>query len=189
MSTESPGVGEVSADGQFRWDGEQWAPLARGHREPTSWTVPLQRAVAAMLTVSALSSIVVNALFLNQAGEERASRATNPNFAADQVQSAAQLAVAITWVTIAILAVLMLVLAAASLRGWRWAFWADLVVLAFASLGVLTNALALTNPAAPPLPQGATVYGLLLSAAALALLAWSIVAAARFGPWAMKRPG
>jgi hypothetical protein len=189
MSTESPQVGQVSADGQFSWDGEQWAPLARGHREATSWTVPLQRAAAGLLVVSALSSVVVNALFLNQAGEERATRATNPTFAADQVQSAAQLGLAITWVTIAILGVLMLVLALASLRGWRWAFWADLVVLAFASLGVLTNAFALTNPAAQPLPPAATAYGLLLSAAALSLLIWFILAATRFGPWAMKRPG
>ena len=26
--------GQISADGQFRWDGQQWVPLAAGYREP-----------------------------------------------------------------------------------------------------------------------------------------------------------
>src|SRR5260370_39461543 len=32
--------GQISADGQFRWDGQEWVPLAAGYREPTSWTRP-----------------------------------------------------------------------------------------------------------------------------------------------------
>src|SRR2546425_7425105 len=128
MSAERPAVGEVSADGQFTWDGDQWAPLARGHREPTSWTVRLRRAVAAFFLVNGMWQVFSNALFVTPTAEARMVRATNPALADDQVRSAAQLGMAVGWVVVAILAVVMVALAVSSLRGWRWAFWVDLVV-------------------------------------------------------------
>jgi hypothetical protein len=189
MSTESPRVGEISADGQFSWDGQQWAPLARGRREPTSWTVPLQRTVAAFFAVNAVWSILATALFVSQAAAERSVRAANPTLGEDQVRAAAQLASTVGWITVVVLALLMLALAVCSLRGWRWVFWVDLVLVAFGSIGVIMNSLALGSPSTQTLPPAAIAVGLLLSVAALALVVWLIVAAARYGPWAMKRPG
>jgi hypothetical protein len=187
MSTESPQVGDISPDGQLRWDGVQWTLLARGHREPTSWTLPLRRTVAAYLAVWGIETIVTAALYLSVSTAERSLRAASPQMPADQVHSAAELSYAVALVVAAVVAVALLGLAAGSFIGWRWVFWVDLVVLALNSIGVLTNALALTSRATQTLPPAVIGLNLLLSVASLAVLVWLIVAAARFGPWAMRR--
>lgn len=189
MSTKSPQTGELSADGQFRWDGEQWAPVARGHREPTSWTVPMQRITAAYLLVSPLVALVTNVLFETRAAVERSVRASSPQLSSDQVQASVAIGYAFGWALVGVLVVGGVVLAVASYRGWRWAFWADLVVLVVGAIQVITNSLALQSSAAQILPPGAVAVELLLSLIALALLVWFIVAAVRYGPWAMRRPG
>lgn len=189
MNAQGPQVGEISRDGQFRWDGAQWAPLARGHREPTSWTVPLRRISAAYLLLSALTALVTNVLFETRAAIERSVRASSPRLTDDQVQASVSIGYAFAWVVVAIVVVGAVVLAAASYRGWRWAFWVDLVVLAIGSIQVVTNAIALTSSTTSILPPAAIGVDLVLSVMALALLVWFIVAAARFGPWAMRRPG
>ena len=189
MSTESPQVGDISADGQLRWNGAEWTPLGRGHREPTSWTLPLRRTAAAFLVVYAVAGLLTNVLFVTEPALERTLRATNPQLTEDEVRSAATLGYTLGWITVGIIAVVVLVLAAGSLRGWRWTFWVDLGALALISIGVITNVLALANPAVQTLPPGAIAVNLLISLAALGLLAWFIVVAARFGPWAMRRPG
>jgi hypothetical protein len=189
MSTESPQVGDVSTDGQFRWDGLAWTPLARGHREPTSWTLPLRWVATAYLVLTALVQLVTNVLFVTQAAIERSIRAQSPQLSEDQVQSSAALGFTLGWALVAVIVVLSVVLAVGSYRGWRWVFWVDLVVLAIGSIEVATNAFALASPATQTLPQGVVVFDLVLSVVALGLLIWFIVAAARFGPWAMRRPG
>ena len=189
MSTESPQVGEISADGQFRWDGAEWTPLARGHREPTSWTLPLRRVAAAFLAVYAVAGLLTNVLFVTEPALERTLRASSPQLTQDQVRSAATLGYTLGWITVGIITVIVLVLAFGSLRGWRWAFWVDLAALALISIGVITNVFALASPAVQTLPQGAIAFNLLFSVVALGMLVWLIVAAARFGPWAMRRPG
>ena len=161
--------------------------LAVGIRQPTSWTLPLQRVTAAFLSVSILWSLLSGVLFVSQASVARSLRASNPNLTADQVQSAASLGYTTGWVTVGIVAVLYAVLIAGSLRGWRWAFWITLVALAIGSIGVLTNSLALTDTAAQTQPAPATAVSLVLSAVSLAMTTWFIAAAVRFGPWAMRR--
>ena len=64
----------------------------------------------------------------------------------------------------------------------------SLWALALGSIGVVTNLFALTSVATQAQPAGAIVIGLVLSLGSLALLIWFIVAATRFGPWAMRRP-
>src|SRR6267378_7388608 len=61
----SAAVGQVSADGQFRWDGQQWVPIPRGAREPTPWTRPMQLATAGFFAVQALLSILTSAVYIN----------------------------------------------------------------------------------------------------------------------------
>ncbi|MBJ7615053.1 MAG: hypothetical protein JF924_22420, partial [Candidatus Dormibacteraeota bacterium] len=91
MSTSSPQAGQISPDGQFRWDGQQWVPLAAGYREPTSWTRPLRLVVAAYLIVSVIYSIAGAALYLNAASIERAIRSSGSSVPADQLQQAVQI--------------------------------------------------------------------------------------------------
>jgi hypothetical protein len=188
MSTESPQVGETSADGQFRWDGREWAPLARGQREPTSWTQPLQLGSAVYLVIAALVLLVTNALYVTEPALERTMRITSPGLSDDQIQASASLGFTLGWVLVAVLAIGGAVLAYGSYRGWRWVFWADMVALAIGALQAISNGLALTSPSTQTLPQPAIVIDLVLSLIALALLVWFVVAAVRYGPWAMRRP-
>jgi hypothetical protein len=189
MSGQSPQLGDISTDGMFQWDGREWAPFARAHREPTSWTRPLQLVTAGYLVLDAVQSIVTTALFLDVAAVERASRAQNPALTPDQLHAAANLAIGFGWATVIALTLVRLALAAGSVRGWRWSFWVTLVWLALGSIGVATNLVALANPNVQTVPAGATAVSLLFSAGSLALLAWFVAAAVRYGPWAMRRPG
>ena len=189
MTTQTPKVGDVSADGAFRWDGSEWALLARGQREATPWTLPMQRIVAGFFVVYAAISLVTNLLFVTEAALERTLRASGTQLDPDQVRSAASLGYVLGWITLAIIAVAVLALAAGSVRGLRWVFWLDLVALALISIGLVTNTLALAGSAAQTLPPAVIAFDLLVSLVALGLLVWGVVAAVRFGPWAMRRPG
>src|SRR5260370_35436956 len=68
-------AGEVSADGQFRWDGQQWVPLPTNYREPTSWTRPMQLITAALFAISAISGVVITIAFVNHDSVLRAIHA------------------------------------------------------------------------------------------------------------------
>ena len=61
----APMAGQVSADGQFRWDGSQWVPIPRGTREPTPWTRPMQMAVAAYFVLTTMFSVLSTLIFIN----------------------------------------------------------------------------------------------------------------------------
>ncbi|HKA12883.1 MAG TPA: hypothetical protein VKI99_20675 [Candidatus Dormibacteraeota bacterium] len=186
--SERPQVGQISPDGLFRWDGQDWMPLARGYREPTSWTLPLQRAAAAYMVLAAIEQLVSTALYTNAASIEKATRARQPSLSDDQVQTAVQLGVALGWATVIVLSGIMVLLAVGSLLRWRWAFWVVLVWLALSGIGVATGAAALTSNEVQAQPKGSIAVGLVFAVAALALLVWFIVAAARYGPWAMRKP-
>ena len=179
----------MSPDGQFKWDGERWAPLERGYREPTSWTRPLQLVTAAYLVLGVLYSMITTALFLNTATIERTVRASGTGLSGEQVQQAVNFSVGIVWVVVAVLAVISLLLAAGSFLGWRWAFWVTLVWLGLNSVGILSNLNAIVHAENQPLPVGVLVGSLILSAIALAIFAWCLTAAIRYGPWAMRKPG
>src|SRR2546422_8085785 len=75
QSSGTPAVGQVSADGQFQWDGQKWAPIPKGHREPTSWTRPLQLASAALFAVSAIGTVATVLLYVNHDSVLKAIRA------------------------------------------------------------------------------------------------------------------
>src|SRR3979411_1877083 len=62
----SASVGQVSADGQFRWDGQQWVPIPPGTRVPTPWTRPMQLASAALFAFEAVYSVATSLLFINK---------------------------------------------------------------------------------------------------------------------------
>jgi hypothetical protein len=189
MSATSPEAGQVSPDGQFRWDGQQWVPLAANYREPTAWTRPLQLVTAAYLVIGLVYSVVTTALFLTAANMERVLRASNANLGGDQVSQAVNLSILAAWAVVIVLAVVSLLLAVGSFLGWRWVFWVALVWLALNSVGVLSNLNALANSGTQVEPAAVVVGSLLLSLVALGLFIWFVVALARYGPWAMRKPG
>jgi len=163
--------------------------LARGRREATSWTVPLRRASAAFMVVYALAQLLTNTVLVTESALERTLRASNSLLTPDEVHATATLDYTVSLVLVVIITAALAVLAMGSLRGWRWAFWVDLVALALVSVTVLTNALALASPAVQALPPAAIMVNLVIAVVALGLLVWFIAAAARYGPWAMRRTG
>jgi hypothetical protein len=168
---------------------EEAAAARRGRREPTSWTMPLRLTAAGYLVLTTLYSVVTTALYVNAPALERVQRVQHAGLSEDQLRDSANLGVSLGWAVVVVLGVLALLLAAGSYLGWRWAFWADLLWLVLSSFLVLTNAVALANPEAQTMPPGAIVVSLVLAAAAFVLLLWFVLAALRYGPWAMRRPG
>ena len=170
-------------------NGEQANPAAAARKrwEPTAWTRPLRYAAVIYLGVAVLQWLLTSALFLNTGNQERATRAQNPNLTADQLQAAASFAIRLGWLATVVIVILMLGLAVGSLGGWRWAFWCVLGWMALSSIGVITNTLALMDPASVAEPPGAVAFSLAWAAAALVLGACCVLAALIYGPWAMRR--
>jgi hypothetical protein len=185
MSTEDPQTGPVSAD-TIRWPGPEETAVARGRREPTSWTRPMRLTVACYLAGTALVDIVTNAIAVSVSSLEAAVRSASPGLSADEVHAQATVAYAVGWVFVVAVAAVYAVVAAGSFRGWRWAFWTSLVVLALRSIDVVTSPLALLNPSSRT-PGWVSGLNLALAVIALALLVGLVIAAVRIGPWAMRR--
>lgn len=186
----APVVGQVSADGQFRWDGVQWEPIPRGAREPTSWTRPMQLAAAALLAVEAVVTVVADVLFYNHDAVKRALEAQGTPIPANTTED--QL-IGITIGFAIALAVFFGLLelfgAVAAYLGWRWAFWYVLVLMGLGSIAALFGLYGLARTSSSPLPVAAIVVEELLALAAIPLFVWMLIGAITRGPWAMKRVG
>jgi hypothetical protein len=183
-------AGQISADGQFRWDGQQWVPLPQSYREPTPWTRPMQLASAGLLALSALSGIVLSIAFLNHDSVLRALQANGTQVPpGTDINTLVNVTIGIAWAAVAAFGLLQLVAAVGSYLGWRWVFWAALVLFALSGLSAITNLGALTNANRSTSPIGALVWNELVALASLAMFIWMLIGAIKFGPWAMKRPG
>jgi hypothetical protein len=188
--TPSAAVGQVSADGQFRWDGMQWVPIPRGEREPTPWTRPMQLAVAGFFVLETAFSILTSALFINHDSMLRVMQARGTSLpAGTDIETIINVSIVFAWVVVAVIGVIELVTALGSYLGWRWMFWVALVLLAIGAIGAVTNLSTFANPQSSPVPVWGVAISELLSIASLALFIWLLIGAIRYGPWAMKKPG
>jgi len=183
--SESPTatIGQVSADGQFRWDGLEWVPIPRGTREPTSWTRPLQLATAGVLAAQAIYTVASTLLTVNHdsvlGGLHDAGSQVPAGMTEDQFVNLGLISI---YVIVAVIGVGELCGAAAAFFGWRWAFWVLLVVEGLFSLGAVFGLVGLIRSVDAALGEAISLLN-------VAIFVWMIVAVARFGPWAMKRPG
>jgi uncharacterized membrane protein len=191
MSTNpSAVVGQVSADGQFRWDGQQWVPIAPGTREPTPWTRPMQLAAAGLFVVEAVYSVVTTLLFVNHDNMLKALNAQGTQIpSGSSVDTVINIAIAGTIGVVVFFAVCQLVGAAGSYLGWRWMFWVALVLFGLGGLGALTNLPTLFRADTSPVPLPGILVSELLSILSLAIFVWMLIGVIKFGPWAMKKPG
>jgi hypothetical protein len=183
-------VGQVSSDGQFRWDGQQWVPIPRGEREPTPWTRPMQRAVAGFFVVETLFSILTSALFITHDSMLRVLQSQGTSIpAGTDINTIINVSIVFAWVAVAVIGVIELVAALGSYLGWRWMFWVVLVVLALGAIGAVTNIGTFARPQSSPVPTWGVAISEVLSVASLGLFIWLLIGAIKFGPWAMKKPG
>jgi len=183
-------VGQISADGQFRWDGQQWLPLAANYREPTPWTRPMQLISAALFALSAVTSIVTTAIFVNHDTMVRALKAQGVQIpSTTTLDDVANISLAITWGVVIFFTVCEVVAAIGSYFGWRWVFWAALVLFGLSGISAFTNLTTLFNASKSPVPVAGLVAGEIFSVLGLAMFVWMLIAVISYGPWAMKRPG
>ena len=190
--SESPttAVGQVSKDGQFRWDGTQWVPIASGEREPTSWTRPMRLAVAGLFVVEAISGIVFNALFLTHENVLNAIHAQGTSIpSGTDINTLVDVAIATAWTIAIVIALVELTAAVGSYLGWRWIFWVAFVVLALDALQAVTNLGSVSHPSTSPQPGWVIATNEVIGLVALGLFIWMVVGLIKFGPWAMKKPG
>jgi hypothetical protein len=192
VSQNPPGsvaVGQVSPDGQFRWDGAQWVPIPRGVREPTPWTRPMQLAAAGLFALTIVYTLVSTAVFINHDSLLKVMQAQGSLPAGTNIDQVVGVALFFAWAVIIFLCILWGVAAVGSYLGWRWIFWPDLVLLGFGAIGALLNLGNFANPSATEVPVWGIAISELLDVASAAIFAWMIVGLVRYGPWAMKRPG
>jgi hypothetical protein len=185
----SAAVGQVSADGQFRWDGQQWVPIPRGAREPTPWTRPMQLASAGFFAAQVLLSIFTAALYINHDSMLKVIQAQGNLPQGTDPETVVSFAIFIGWATVVVVSILGLVAALGSYLGWRWMFWVVLVLCGLNGIGAITNLSYFVKPEASPMPTWAIAVDEVFAIAGVALFVWLLIGVIRFGPWAMKRPG
>ena len=183
----TPAVGTISADRQFRWDGREWRPLTG--RQRTSWTRPLQLASTAYFVLAPILSVL--AITLNR-GAFRSTLMKQYQQAGMTAQQAGTLIDMVTSITIGFtiaLAIVFFFVGFASWRGWTWAFWVAMILLAFGAIGIAGSASSVMNPSQTVIPTPWNAAQLVAALVALGLFIWFVVAAVRFGPWATTKPG
>jgi len=183
-------AGQISADGQFRWDGQQWAPLPANYREPTPWTRPMQLITAALFAISAISGVVITIAFVNHDSVLRAIHAQGTQIpTTTSVDTIANITIGVTYAVAIFFALVYLVAALGSYLGWRWMFWAALVLYGLSGITVFTNIGSFANPDRSPIPVTGLIISELFAVLGLAMFVWMLIAAIRYGPWAMRKPG
>jgi hypothetical protein len=183
-------AGQISADGQFRWDGQQWVPLPANYREPTPWTRPMQSITAALFAISAISGVVITIAFVNHDSVLRALHAQGTQIpVSTSVDTVVNITIGVTYGVAIFFSLLYLIAALGSYLGWRWMFWAALVLYGLSGITVFTNIGSFANPDRSPIPVAGLIISELFAVLGLAMFVWMLVAVIKFGPWAMKRPG
>ena len=208
-------ISALSPDGRSRWNGYAWvpagpmapmaAPVYPQYQQPatvrvaTPWTKPMQYAVAAWYALSGvyalslpfwMSGVMTQAF--NQSFQRQSQLNPNvsppsPEFMSSMasMMSGALLAGAVIGVAICAFIVI------GALMRWTWMFWAVLVLLGLGAPGLpinLSSALAGSSYAGGfGLPSWAYWVSVAVGLPGAALFIWMLVAAVRYGPWAMTR--
>jgi len=186
----SQSAGQISADGQFRWDGQQWVPLAANYRQPTPWTRPMQLAAASVLAVSGVVGVISTLIFYNHDAVVRALHAQGTRIPAGTTEDTVVNITIGFAIAFAIgVGIIELVAAVGSYLGWGWVFWPVLVICGLTAIGALLGLFGFGRADASPAGIAGLVIAELIDLAGAAIFVWMLVGVIRYGPWAMKRPG
>ncbi len=204
-------ISTLSPDGRYRWDGAAWRPVAwspampypgapQVQRQPTSWTRPLQYAVAGWYAISALVSLslpfwmggmmsqMMNAAFQRQA-QQNPGLEPPPQSFYDGINSMMTGAV---WIAAIVAFAIALLVIIGALRRWIWLYY---VLLVFLGLGVVSAPVNLlqfatgsfSNAYGYSPPAWLYLVGIVSWIPSTILFVAMIVALARRGPWGMTK--
>lgn len=204
----------LSPDGRFRWNGSTWEPVPAlaypppyyagrpQHREPTSWTQPLQIAVVARYVASGLyglalpfwmqgyMSAVMQRSLQQQQQAYPPGQGPPPGFT-NMMNSVVTGSV---WIGAIFGLAITIVVIVGAIRRWTWAHYVILALLGFTLLGTVFNLINLVAGGAltarqPQPPEFTRIAAYVLGAIDTVLFVFMLVALVRRGPWAMKRSG
>jgi hypothetical protein len=205
-------VSTLSSDGRHRWTGSAWVPVgdhpyiaapgqqAGVEREPTSWTRPLQYAVAGWYAWSAIyslslpfwmSGLVTQIMNQSIANQQRLNPdATQPPGFADMMQNAATIGM---WIGVVIAVGIFVVPFIGALRRWTWIYYVVMVLLGISALllpiQIFDAAMGarLSSASSFTMPSWFYVLNFVTGLPGAALFAWMLIAQITRGPWAMRR--
>jgi uncharacterized membrane protein len=201
----------LSPDGRYRWDGASWVPTRwtgpaaasqaqPAMREPTSWTRPLQYAVAGWYAISALIALTLPfwmggmmAQMMNAAFQQQ--QQLNPDVAPPPqsfLDAMTSMMTGVVWFAALFAFGLALLVIVGALKRWTWIFYAVLILLGFGAvsepfnlLNLSTGSFSSTYRYTPP--TSLYVLGLVSWVPSTALFVWMLVAVVKRGPWAMRK--
>ena len=203
----------LSHDGRSRWNGSAWVAAgqagppagyqpARGIvRQPTSWTRPLQYAVAGWYALSALYTLTTPFWLggamtqaINQSIERQQqlqpTASPLPSGFTETMTSLVQVGL---WVSAVIGVAISVLVIVGALKRWTWMYYVVLVLLGFNTISLPVTIInifagqAISAAQGFSLPSWAYWTSAVLSIPAAALFVWMLVALIRRGPWAMTR--
>ena len=202
----------LSPDGRFRWDGSTWTPVsttvatpygfARPQREPTSWTKPLQLAVAGWYVWSILFTLaepfwmggMLNNV-LNQSVQQQ--QQVNPNFSpppAGFTDMMSNLMTVTVWGVVLVYSLVFALIIVGAWQRWVWMYWVVLVLLGLTAILVPVQLFdwffvaATSSATRVGVPSWLYPVGFFTGLPATGLFIWMLVALIKRGPWAMRRP-
>ena len=150
----------------------------------------MQLITAALFAISAISGVVTTIAFVNHDSVLRAIHAQGTQVpAGTDIDTVVNVTIGITYGVAIFFSLLYLVAALGSYLGWRWMFWAALVLYGLSGITVFTNIGSFANPDRSPIPVTGLIVSELFAVLGLAMFVWMLIAAIRYGPWAMKKPG
>jgi hypothetical protein len=206
-------VSTLSHDGRSRWSGTAWIPTgsvsgpaayqATGHvsREPTSWTRPLQLAVAGWYGLQAIYSLTLPFWMggpITQAMNQSIQRQQQlyPTVSPPPVEFANAMTSIVggaLWIGALFGVAIATVAVIGALSRWTWIYYAVLVLLGFSAISLpldLVNALggsAIMSASGFSMPAWTYWLGLASAIPSVALFVWMLVALVKRGPWAMRK--
>ena len=150
----------------------------------------MQLGVVAFFVVEILFSIITSAVFINHDSMLKVLQAQGTSIPqGTDVNTVVSISIVFAWVVTVVIAAIELVAALGSYLRWRWMFWVVLVLLGIGSIGAVTNINTFAHPQTSPVPTWGVAISELLAIGSLGLFLWMLIAAIRYGPWAMKKPG
>ena len=206
-------VTTLSPDGRSRWTGTAWVPAGNAYgpppyqaarrtlREPTSWTRPLQLAVAGWYVLEGLYALTLPFWMggpMSQAMNQSIQRQQQlyPTVSPPPVEFTnlmTSMVGGILWVSALFGLVIAILVVVGALQRWTWMYYVVLVLLGFGAISLpvdVVDALggsAVSAASGFSLPAWTYWLGLASAIPSTALFVWMLVALVKRGPWAMRK--